>query len=148
VLLNIKLESYQKNELGGSNKVVISDKYFKLQGLIMNEISLPPVKQGDTWNFKFAWKNQTTPINLSHCTARMQLRDRRTDAMIAEATTANNGILINGPLGEVSVTYPASVSVGIVPGTYVSDLELTFTDTGTVQSSNTLNIVVIKDISR
>lgn len=114
----------------------------------MNDISLPPVKQGDTWDFSFAWKNQTTPINLSNCTAKMQIRDKRTNIMVAEASTDNNRILIDGPTGTVSVTYPALVTSNVVAGAYESDLQITFTDTGTVQSSNTINITVIKDITK
>ena len=114
----------------------------------MNFITLPPVKRGDTWSFAFSWKDQNTPINLSNCTARMQIRDKSTLAIVAEATTDNNYIVINGSTGEVSVTYPASETTDISPGSYVSDLEITFTDTGVVKSSNTISIEVLADITR
>ena len=114
----------------------------------MNFITLPPVKRGDTWAFSFIWKEQNTPINLTNCTARMQIRNKSTLAMAAEATTENNYIVINGATGEVKITYPASVTNNINPGTYVSDLELTFTDTNVVKSSNTISIEVIEDITR
>lgn len=114
----------------------------------MNFITLPPVKRGDTWSFAFSWKDQNTPINLSNCTARMQIRDNTTHEIVAEATSDNNQIVINGPTGEVQVTYPASETNAIEPGKYLSDLELTFTGTGVVKSSNTISIEVIEDITR
>lgn len=114
----------------------------------MKDITIPPVKRGDTWNFKFTWQDQNTPINLTDCTARMQIRDKTTLLMAAEATTANGQILIDGPTGGVTVTFTATETTSIAPGRYVSDLELTFTGTGIVQSSDTMHIIVIEDITR
>ena len=35
---------------------------------------LPPVKNGDTWSFSFVWSNNNTPIDLTGCTAKMQVQ--------------------------------------------------------------------------
>ena len=113
----------------------------------MKDITLPPVKRGDTWSFSFIWRDQNTPINLTNCTARMQIRDKKTRALAVEATSDNNYIVINGPAGEVLVTYPATDTDAVVPGHYLSDVELIFDD-GTVKSSDTICIEVIEDITR
>ena len=75
----------------------------------MKDITIPPVKRGDTWNFKFTWQDQNTPINLTDCTARMQIRDKTTLLMAAEATTAPTG---------ASAVYDLEGSIILPPGAY------------------------------
>jgi flagellar basal body P-ring protein FlgI len=101
---------------------------------------LPTVKNGDTWNFQFVWTNNSTPINLTECTAKMQIRDKD-GALIATASSALSNITITGSTGTVNVTFSAAVTAPIPAGSYKSDLQLTFPDT-TVQSSSTVIITV------
>jgi autotransporter translocation and assembly factor TamB len=107
---------------------------------------LPPVKNGDTWSYSFVWSNNNNPINLTDCTAKMQVRDR-TGTLMATASTTNGEITINGPTGTVSVAFPAATTASIPAGTYQSDLQVTFTD-GTVQSSSTVTIIVEEGITQ
>lgn len=109
---------------------------------------LPPVKRGDTWTFTFSWKNQNTPIDLTGCSARMQIRDKRTGEMFAESSTVDNSITIDGLAGGVSVEFSSDKTSFIDPGTYYSDLEITFPVSGRVQSSGTVIIIVQGDITR
>jgi hypothetical protein len=97
---------------------------------------LPTVKNGDTWNFSFVWSNNNTPINLTGCTAKMQIRDK--DGVLAATAST---IAIVGSTGTVNVTFSAAVTALVPAGTYKSDLQVTFTD-GTVQSSSTVIITV------
>lgn len=113
----------------------------------MRNNTLPPVKRGDTWNFVFAWKNNNSPVILTDCTARTQIRTKKVGEMIAQATT-DDFITIDGPAGKVTVSYPATITAGILPGTYETDLEITFPISGQVQSSGTLQIEVTEDITR
>jgi hypothetical protein len=104
------------------------------------------VKRGDTWNIQFDWKNDNAPIDLTGCTARMQIRDKL-DALITTVTTANH-ITIFGTTGTVNVSFPSAITEDIDPGTYYSDLEITFPVTGQVQSSNIIQFQVQQDITR
>lgn len=109
---------------------------------------LPPVKRGDTWTFSFSWRNQGTPIDLTDCTARMQVRDKRTNTLFAESLSSDNSITINGVEGNVSVEFTPNKTSEVPPGTYYSDLEITYPVSGRVQSSGTIIIVVQGDITR
>jgi len=109
--------------------------------------TLPGVKRGDTWKFVFSWKNDNTPIDLTDCTARMQVRAKRTGALLAEATSDDGHITIEGLAGNVNVEFPHALTNNVAIGTHDSDLEITFPD-GTVQSSSTVQIVVEEDITR
>lgn len=101
---------------------------------------LPSVKNGDTWKFSFVWSNNNTPIDLTGCTGKMQIRDS-SGSLMATASSANSEITITGSTGTVNVVFPAATTALIPAGSYKSDLQLTFPDT-TVQSSSTLTITV------
>lgn len=107
---------------------------------------LPTVKNGDTWRFSFVWSNNNTPIDLTGCTAKMQIRDAANAIVATAPATATspllpNTITITGLTGTVSVTFSSNFTAPITAGSYKSDLQLTFPD-GTVQSSSTVTITV------
>jgi len=104
------------------------------------------VKRGDTWNIQFDWKNNNTPIDLTGCTARMQIRDKE-DVLLVTVTTSDH-ITIFGTTGTVNVSFPADSTENIDPGIYYSDLQITFPVTGQVQSSSTIQFQVQQDITR
>ena len=111
-----------------------------------NYTTLPSVKQGDTWTFVFTFKNKTTPIDLSGCTARMHIRGKRTKQLYAESTT-DDGITIGGLDGTVNVVFSAEKTNLVPAGTHLSDVEITFPESGYVMSSQTVQIVVEEDIT-
>lgn len=104
------------------------------------------VKRGDTWNIQFDWKNNNNPIDLTGCTAKMQIRDKA-DALQTTVTTSDH-ITISGATGIVNVSFPATATASIDPGTYYSDLQITFPITGQVQSSSTIQFQVQEDVTR
>jgi len=110
-------------------------------------MNLATVKRGDTWIFSFTWKNGTTLIDLSNCTARMQIRKKRGGELLADVST-DNSITIDGELGKVTAIFPSSVTVNVDPGIHETDLQITFTSTGEVRSSQTLTLTVLEDITR
>lgn len=110
--------------------------------------TLATVKRGDTWRFSFVWKSNGTPIDLSDCTAKMQIRKVcRTRTLLAEVSTSPN-ISIDGINGKVDVVFPADITDGVEPGTHETDLQITFASTGEVRSSQTLSLTVNEDITR
>ena len=109
--------------------------------------NLATVKRGDTWSFSFVWKNDGTPIDLSNCTARMQVRKRKVGTLLGEVNS-DNGITIIGVDGQVNVSFPPEVTALVEPGVHETDLQLTFVQTGEVKSSDTLTITVLEDITR
>ena len=101
---------------------------------------LPTVKNGDTWKFSFVWSNNNTPIDLTGCTAKMQIRDSA-GVLVAPIAPATTTITITGSTGTVLVVFPAATTASVAAGSYKSDLQITFPD-GTVQSSSTVIITV------
>lgn len=105
-----------------------------------------PVKRGDTWTFKYMWKSNNKPIDLTSCSARSQVRLRRVGTLVSSISSPN-GINIDELNGVVTVIFPASDTLNAEPGTYETDLEITFSD-NTIQSSDTIEFRVYEDITR
>lgn len=111
----------------------------------MTTCTLPSVKRGDTWSFVFIWRQDSTVIDLTDCSARMQLRERRTKELVASIST-DDSITIDGPAGKITATFPTSLTKLVEAGQYITDIEITFTD-GAVVSSQTVQIVVEEDVT-
>lgn len=109
--------------------------------------SLATVKRGDTWRFSFIWKSNGTPIDLSDCTARMQVRKKRVGTLLGEVSSID-GITIIGIEGKVDAVWSADITAAMELGMHETDLQITFTSTGEVKSSETLTITVIEDVTR
>lgn len=80
-------------------------------------------EQATTFNFQFQIKNDATPWNLTNYTVEMTVRPYvGAQTSILFATNSNGLIAVNGPLGRVTVTVPASTTTNFVPNRYVYDL--------------------------
>ena len=90
------------------------------------------VFKGSTFVKIIQWKTGTPPIavNLTGCTARMQIRKAVNDTTILDTlTTENSKIVIHDPVaGKFKITIPANVSSAYTFTSAVYDLELVFTD--------------------
>ncbi len=90
------------------------------------------VYKGSTFVKIIQWKTGTPAlaINLTGCTARMQIRKSVNDSTILDnLTTENNRLEITEPLnGKFKITIPASASTAYAFTSAVYDLEIIFTD--------------------
>jgi len=109
-------------------------------------MKLPTFKRGDTWKITFSWKSNDTPIDLTGCTARMQIRKKRVGTLLAEITTGQ-GITISGTAGQVNVAFPASITSDVDVGIHETNIQVTF-PSGEVQSSDILEIPVAEAVTR
>ena len=109
-------------------------------------MKLSPFKRGDTWRLTFAWKNNGTPIDLSGCTAKMQIRKKQSGILLAEITD-EDGITITGETGEVDVAFPSVVTADVEVGIHETNLQITF-ESGEVQSSDAIDIPVVEAVTR
>lgn len=84
------------------------------------------IEQGATFQLELIWKNpDTTPINLTGYTARMQVRKKHTDSTkILDLTTQNGKIVLTPLQGKINVTVPAADTEDITIKSGVYDLEL------------------------
>ena len=82
--------------------------------------------QGATYTVVVVYKDANdTPIDITGFSAFMQLRENF-DSTVADLTltTANGGISINGPLGEITITATAAQTTTLTSDYYLYDLEL------------------------
>ena len=83
------------------------------------------IEQGATKNLRFVWKDsEAVPVDLTGCTARMQLRRTvSSDTVVAELTTENGRIVLGGADGTVDVEFSAELTEQIAKNC-VYDIEL------------------------
>lgn len=93
------------------------------------------VYKGSTFVKIIQWKTgiPQVAVNLTGCTARMQLRKAVNDTTVLDTLTTQNGkLVIHEPLnGKFKIVIPAEVSSAYTFTSAVYDLEIIFTD-GTV----------------
>jgi tRNA A37 methylthiotransferase MiaB len=95
------------------------------------------IYKGSTYSKIIQWKTGTPalPVNLSGCTARMQIRKRVTDTEILDTLTTENSKLqiYDAVNGRFKISIPANVSSAYNFNTAVYDLEIVFPDTTVVR---------------
>lgn len=87
------------------------------------------LEQGATYSKQFLWQTSgqpPTPIDLTGCTARMQIRTSidAPDPPILELTTENSGIVLGDDNGTIDVLITATQTAGLQFATGVYDLEI------------------------
>ena len=104
-------------------------------------------KRGDTLSLSWSWKDEAgTAIDLTDCTARLQVRSKRGE-LLASADT-DDGLTIADPeTGAVNLLIDAETMSAVPLGSHSMDLEITFAD-GTVKSTETVKLKIIEDITR
>ena len=105
------------------------------------------IDQGETYNLEVAYASPSAdpdapsePIDLTGCTARMQMREKYGSPVLLEANTENGGIDIDGPAGVINVllTDVQTDALGVKEGSTrprtaaLYDLEIVF-PSGTVR---------------
>jgi hypothetical protein len=89
------------------------------------------------------------PVDLSGCTAALQLRSLPNDATAAlTLTTANGGITLTALTGKIAIEATATQTRAIDEGYYYYDLEVTATATGVVTRIAQGQILVSAEITR
>lgn len=87
------------------------------------------IEQGATFRYSLNWTADDVPVDLTGCTARMQIRlDVSSPAVIAELTTQNTGIVLNATPGQVDLYLSATDTAALNFDTAVYDLEVEFTN--------------------
>ena len=87
------------------------------------------VEQGATFDVVVTWQNpDKTPVDLSTYSARMQIRDIETDAIIVELLSTNGPtlphIVVGGLTGQVQMIIPSDATELLTFATAKYDLEL------------------------
>jgi hypothetical protein len=87
------------------------------------------IEQGATFRKTLTWKAGTpaVPVDLTGCTARMQIRSEITSATIlVTLTTENGGIILGGAAGTIELFIDPVATAAITWTAGVYDLEVVF----------------------
>lgn len=107
------------------------------------------IKQGETFNRTITYYSDEglTSVDLTDCTARMQLRLTKDAASpLLELTTENGRITLGGSAGTISLAIVASDTAALTFDTAVYDLELV--DGSTVTRLLEGNVSLNKEVTR
>jgi hypothetical protein len=131
-----------------------------ISGVIPSQYNLNNVTIATRSPSQFTFTNSATgtyisgglayaPVDLTGCTAALQLRSLPNDPTAAlTLTTANGGIAITALTGEIAVSATATQTRAIDEGYYYYDLEVTATATGVVTRIAQGQILVSAEITR
>ena len=106
------------------------------------------VKRGDTWTLQFIWERpDDTPLwtDVTGVSARLQARTSAGALRISASSEA--GTMVVEADGVVDMIIPATVMAKVPIGLHVFDSEVTLAG-GTVQSTETVELSVVEDITR
>lgn len=106
--------------------------------------------QGATLDLLVTWRAGDPPaaVNLTGCTARMQIREKITsDTALVSLTTENGGIVLGGTAGTIRRFMSAEDTAELDWKTGVYDLEIEFAD-GTVRRLLAGSVVVSPEVTR
>jgi|688.fasta_scaffold05526_38 hypothetical protein len=81
------------------------------------KLNLPPIEKGATYSHVVYWRaaDKTTAINLTNCTAKMQIRPTvDSSVLLGELSTANGRIIITGSTGKIELAIPSTDTTGLV----------------------------------
>lgn len=101
------------------------------------------VFRGDTWRRAWVLRDASgKTIDLTGASARVHIRDL-SGLKVAEASTVDGRITIDGVNGRIDLVMPADV-MNIYPETYVFDLEVT-TAGGEVHTFDHSTLIILED---
>ena len=99
------------------------------------KLNLPVIEKGATYRHTLIWNGSNgQPVNLTDCTAKMQVREAATsDTVLLELSTENGGITITPSTGKLEL-YCSATNTGALTGDGgFYDLEVYFLNGDTVR---------------
>lgn len=106
--------------------------------------------QGSVWTLQLTYEDYAgTPIDLTDCTAKMQLRSLPDDPNVALTLSSANGAIQITPLtGVILITATSQQTGQVSTGPYYYDIEVTSTLTSEVSRIMQGQIVVSAEVTR
>lgn len=99
-----------------------------------SKLNLPSIEKGATYRHTLFWKDSlNAAINLTNCTAKLQVRETLLSSILLELSTENGGLTITPLLGKIDL-YVSSATSTLLEGLGgVYDLEIYYTNGDTVR---------------
>jgi hypothetical protein len=82
------------------------------------------IEQGATFNLVLTWQVNSTPVNLTGYTARLQARVDIEETETILSMTTGAGITLGGAAGTITLSQTAIQTAVLPAGSYIYDLEL------------------------
>lgn len=108
------------------------------------------IDRGATFQKVMTWKtgNPAVPVDLTHCTARMQVREHiDSPTHMLRLTTENGGIMLGGVDGTIMLRVEAAQTSELPKLSGVYDLEIEFSE-GTVRRLLSGNVTISPEVTR
>ncbi len=121
----------------------------RIAGMAASKLNLY-IEQGATFSQLITWKAGTPslPVDLTGCTARMQIRAKTTsDTVLLSLTTENSRIALGGAAGTITLTLTDEETAVLAWPKGVYDLEIAFGN-GTVRRLLYGSVVVSPEVTR
>jgi hypothetical protein len=80
--------------------------------------------QGATFDLSLTWNVNSSPVDLTGYTSRMQVRSSFASDTTILNLTSGSGITLGGTAGTILINATAATTAGVATGQYVYDLEL------------------------
>lgn len=98
-------------------------------------LNLPVIEKGATYRHTLTWADAlNVPINLTGCTAKLQVRETIDSALILlELSTANTGLVITPLIGKIDFYISDEITTTLVGIGGVYDLEIYFANGDTTR---------------
>jgi hypothetical protein len=110
------------------------------------------VYKGSTFSKTIQWKtgDPVTPVNLTGCTLRMQIRKAISDNTVMDSLTSENGklIFVNASQGLLKINIPASTSTAYTFTQGFYDLEVVYPDGITVYRIAEGLVTAVPEVTR
>lgn len=107
------------------------------------------LKRGDSLNLLFSVVDgDGDPYDLTDCTARLQIRNKSGSRVYLSATSdPADGLTLDAVAGTIALAVDFADTEDLAPGTYYSDLEMTFSGTDR-KSTDTFQVRIEADITQ
>lgn len=80
--------------------------------------------QGASFDLSLTWNVNSSPVNLTGYSSRMQVRNSFDSTTPVLSFTSGSGITLGGTAGTILVAASAATTAGVATGQYVYDLEM------------------------
>lgn len=100
------------------------------------------IDQGADWYINFTYENPAgTPVNITGCSARLQMRTSPLAKTAVLTLTENDGITVTGASGLLACHATNAQTTAITNGKYVYDLEITISGIVTRLVQGTIEVI-------
>lgn len=133
-------------EINAQNTPPAPSEYHKVTVVDVDNITINDINAAEFRAYTSGgYLQYLTPLDMSGCTARRDIKDRVGGTVLLSLTTANGRIAIDNTAHTITETIDAADTAAITWSCGVTDLELEVTATGVVTEIDAEDVAVVED---